>query len=63
MNNAKKESIITRNYEKMGYMAEHYGMDYFIMLGELTIDKYNIQEAIDICWNHFKKIENYDKTN
>lgn len=51
---------IIDNDTKMKYMKDHFGMDYYILFGELLQDGRTIQQAINECWSHFMTMAKHD---
>jgi len=52
---AFNEITIKRNSEKMEYLAKHHGNRYYEMLGNLVLENYSIQDAIDKCYEYFTR--------
>ena len=47
--------FIKENKEKMDYLSKHHGSRYYEMLGNLVLENYSIQDAINKCYEYFTK--------
>ncbi len=45
--------LLKSNIEKMDYMEKNHKERYFEMLGKLVLEGYQIQDAIDKCYEYF----------
>lgn len=50
-----KLNFIKSNQAKMEYLAKHHGNRYYEMLGNLVLENYSIQDAIDKCYEYFTR--------
>jgi len=49
------KDILKSNEEKLTWLKEYGGAEYFIMFGRLISQNTDIQDAIDFCYYYFKQ--------